>query len=287
MKTNRSLTGGPALPANTTCNPQPTAALESCARPGRWRMLGFTAAISLTLGFASLHAAAPLQYNGDYLGGRLIYDPNTDLTWYQAPYTNVNWSVAMDWAANLYIGGTNGWQLPSIAPLTPEALDAGATNFDEGQLGYLWYVELGNHLGALTNPGPFDPTIWQNTVYWTSGGPYYAHLSGFAVYFSIDAGNYGFGVIPPWTPAYGAEIAVHAGDIGPNGPLGPLLTVTRSGNSIIVSWPSPSTGWTLQQCSDLAAGNWPASGLTVSDDGTNCSVTISAPAGNLFFRLAK
>jgi len=255
----------------------------------RKRRLLFTAAISLILGFAAPVKTAPLQYNGDYLGARLIYDPNTDLTWYQAPHTNVTWYVAMDWAANLNIGGTNGWQLPSIAPLTPEELDAGATNFDEGQLGYLWYVELGNHLGAMTNAGPFDPTPFDplpNNGFWTSAGPYYAHLSTFAVLFDLHGGSYAMAVIQGGG-AFEAEIAVHAGNIGPNGPLGPQLTVTRSGNSVIVSWPSPSTGWTLQQCSDLAAGSWSASGYTISDDGTNRSVTISPPAGNLFFRLAK
>jgi hypothetical protein len=67
----------------------------------------------------------------------------------------------------------------------------------------------------------------------------------------------------------------------------PTLTITRSGNSVIVSWPSPSTGWALQKCGDLAAGGWGPSGYTVSDDGTNCRVTVSPPTGNLFFRLAK
>jgi hypothetical protein len=37
---------------------------------------------------ATLAHAAPLQDNGSYLGGKLVYDPNTDLTWYQAPCTN-------------------------------------------------------------------------------------------------------------------------------------------------------------------------------------------------------
>ena len=66
----------------------------------------------------------------------------------------------------------------------------------------------------------------------------------------------------------------------------PLLTITRSGNSVTVSWPSPSTGWTLQQNSNLATTNWSASG-GVSDDGTNKSLTITPATGNLFFRLAK
>jgi len=66
----------------------------------------------------------------------------------------------------------------------------------------------------------------------------------------------------------------------------PLLTVTHSGNNVIVSWPSPSTGFTLQQNSNLATpGGWAASGYTVSDNGTTKSITLTSPTGNLFFRL--
>jgi hypothetical protein len=66
----------------------------------------------------------------------------------------------------------------------------------------------------------------------------------------------------------------------------PTLTVTHSGNNVIVSWPSPSTGFELQQNSNLAVTNgWATTGFTISDDGTNKSITISSPSGNLFFRL--
>jgi hypothetical protein len=65
----------------------------------------------------------------------------------------------------------------------------------------------------------------------------------------------------------------------------PTLTVTHSGNSVKISWPSASTGFVLQQNSDLGAGSWSASGYSISDDGTNKSIAISSPSGNLFFRL--
>jgi hypothetical protein len=65
----------------------------------------------------------------------------------------------------------------------------------------------------------------------------------------------------------------------------PTLTVTHSGNNVIVSWPSPSTGFVLQQIGDLKQANWATSGYTINDDGTTKSITISSPTGNLFFRL--
>jgi hypothetical protein len=55
--------------------------------------------------------------------------------------------------------------------------------------------------------------------------------------------------------------------------------------TVKVCWPSPSTGWTLKQCSNLGTAGWSTSTLSISDDGTNKSVTISPPTRNLFFRL--
>ena len=70
-------------------------------------------------------------------------------------------------------------------------------------------------------------------------------------------------------------------------PGAPALTVTRSGNSVIVSWPYPSSGWTLQQNTSLGTANWTASGFTISTSNSIKSITITAPIGNLFFRLVK
>jgi hypothetical protein len=69
-------------------------------------------------------------------------------------------------------------------------------------------------------------------------------------------------------------------------PGAPLLTITFNPqlSTVTVSWPSPSTGWTLQQNSDLTTTSWSTSG-GISDNGTNKSITITPPTGNLFFRL--
>src|ERR1039458_9241781 len=64
----------------------------------------------------------------------------------------------------------------------------------------------------------------------------------------------------------------------------PTSTITHSGNTVKVSWPYPSTGWTLQQNSDLTTTNWSASS-GVANDGTNNFITITSPTGQFFFRL--
>jgi hypothetical protein len=66
----------------------------------------------------------------------------------------------------------------------------------------------------------------------------------------------------------------------------PVLTITRAGASVVVSWPNTGS-YTLQQNSNLSASaGWISSGYSVSaSNGTN-SITLTNPKGNLFFRLA-
>ena len=66
----------------------------------------------------------------------------------------------------------------------------------------------------------------------------------------------------------------------------PNLTITHSGNSVIVSWPDTGS-YTLQQNANLALANgWATSGYSINTaNGTN-SITITPPTGNVFFRLA-
>ena len=67
----------------------------------------------------------------------------------------------------------------------------------------------------------------------------------------------------------------------------PLLTITLHPqlSTATISWPSPATGFVLQQNPDLATANWTTSGFTVSSNSTTMSITITSPTGNLFFRL--
>lgn len=66
----------------------------------------------------------------------------------------------------------------------------------------------------------------------------------------------------------------------------PQLSITQSGNSLDISWPYPSAGWTLWQNPDLSTTNWtPGSGI--SNDGTNNFLSIPAPPRSLFFRLSQ
>ena len=67
----------------------------------------------------------------------------------------------------------------------------------------------------------------------------------------------------------------------------PALFIALAGPATVkVSWPNIGS-FTLQQSSNLAAGSWTSNSLPITlANGTN-SVTITPPAGNLFFRLTQ
>lgn len=69
-------------------------------------------------------------------------------------------------------------------------------------------------------------------------------------------------------------------------PVSLKISLTST-NTALVSWPYPSAGWNLQQTGNLQTANWVTPPGTIGNDGTNNFMTITLPAGNLFFRLAQ
>jgi FG-GAP-like repeat len=68
----------------------------------------------------------------------------------------------------------------------------------------------------------------------------------------------------------------------------PSLNINLLSNGVLVSWPSDSAGWSLQQNIGMTKPNWSPSGYNgyaITDDGTNKSLIITPPKGNAFFRL--
>jgi hypothetical protein len=69
-------------------------------------------------------------------------------------------------------------------------------------------------------------------------------------------------------------------------PGAPLLTIyLTTGNRAVVSWPSPSTGFTLQQNGGLNPASWTTPSEAVTDNGTNKFIIVNPPTGNRFYRL--
>jgi hypothetical protein len=69
-------------------------------------------------------------------------------------------------------------------------------------------------------------------------------------------------------------------------PGAPLLRIyLTSTNAAVIAWPSPSTGYSLQVTTNLAAPVWIAPSETQIDDGTQKSIIVSPRTGNRFYRL--
>ena len=69
----------------------------------------------------------------------------------------------------------------------------------------------------------------------------------------------------------------------------PWLTVTRSNNGVVVSWPLPATGWLLHATTNLITGGslWTEIPPPYQTNGTTLQFTEASPAGNKFYRLHK
>lgn len=66
-----------------------------------------------------------------------------------------------------------------------------------------------------------------------------------------------------------------------------LVIALTSTNTAMVSWPSPSTGWTLQQSTNsLVSVNW-SNTPAPADNGTIRYLIVNPPTGNRFYRLFK
>ena len=97
------------------------------------RLFVFVVAVALSFSIMGT-GNATLKDNG----GNLIYDTDLNITWYAVgttPY--VDWAEANSWATGLTLGGVSGWRLP-----TTPGTASGFT--DQGEMGNLYYDELGN-----------------------------------------------------------------------------------------------------------------------------------------------
>jgi len=69
----------------------------------------------------------------------------------------------------------------------------------------------------------------------------------------------------------------------------PSLAVARTTtNTVVISWPSPSTGFVLQQNDDaLSPPGWSFVTDTIQNDGTNKTLVVNPSSGSRFYRLFK
>jgi hypothetical protein len=99
----------------------------------------------------------------------------------------------------------------------------------------------------------------------TIGQPDAGHMSGGN--FTLDGGFWGIiGAIQ-----------------SPGAPL--LRVLLTSTNTVVVAWPAPSTGFSLQQNPDLKTSAWGGVTNPVNVVGSENQIIVAPPVGNRFYRL--
>jgi hypothetical protein len=140
-------------------------------------------------------------------GNNLIYDTVLKITWYDPAPTEMTWTYATTvWAPSLTVGGTTAgsWTLPTTPGVT-----FGYTN--EGEMGFLYYSELGNTAGGpLAHIGVFNLLP---ADYWS--GREYAPNTSFAWVFQFADGDQAL----DYKFINGYALAVHSGDVGAPVPI--------------------------------------------------------------------
>ena len=69
-------------------------------------------------------------------------------------------------------------------------------------------------------------------------------------------------------------------------PGAPLLNIKlTTTNTVMVYWPSPSTGYNLQVNTNLAAAVWSVPPESLTDNGTIKYIIVNPPTGKRFYRL--
>ena len=149
-------------------------------------------------------------------GGGMIYDDTLNITWlYDWNYAKtsyfdadgyMNWTTANDWANSLVFGGFSDWRLPTVAQPDTSCSDNSTNvyglhyfgfNCTGGEMGHLFYTDLGGHAGQSVLDSRGDTAQEsanrllfvnvQTSDYW-SGTRYAPNVSG-AWVFSPYTGN--------------------------------------------------------------------------------------------------
>jgi hypothetical protein len=135
----------------------------------------------------------------------------------------------------------------------------------------IWYVQDGTDLMDI-DPGPIRDMVAAARQF----GPGYVPPPGQTRAIILDPTNVVQRLIIETTCTAASE------------PGAVALSITRSNNTVAVAWPSPSTGWTLQQNTNTVNSvNWSNVPTTPLDDGTTKTLIVNPPTGNRFYRLFK
>jgi hypothetical protein len=135
----------------------------------------------------------------------------------------------------------------------------------------IWYVQDGTALGSIAF-GPIRDMVAAARQF----GPGYVPPAGQIRGIILDPTNAVQRLIIETTCSVGNALGA------------PGLSITRSNSAAIISWPSPATGFTLQQNTNgIRTVNWSNVTATPSDVGSFKTITVNPPTGKRYYRLFK
>ncbi len=141
--------------------------------------------------------------------------------------------------------------------------------------------------------------VYAGGLFWTAGGSAANNIAKWngSSWSALGSGmnSYVFALAVSGSDLYaGGDFATAGGKVSPYIaraylPTLPTLSVLRSGANVMVSWPSVDTAsFALEQAGTLAAPvTWVTNAASITDDGTNKSVSIPATNSAQFFRLRR
>ena len=200
---------------------------------------------------------------GSTPGSWIYISADSGVTWTPRAFTNWWQSVASSADGTKLVAAVLGGQIYT-------STDSG-TNWTPRAFTTNWQAVASSADGTKLVAAVYDGQLYTSTnsgANWTAGD---TNRAWQAVACSADG-----------TKLFAVD---HAGGIYTAGVVTvPTLRIVHSGNLVGVSWPYPSTGWTLQQNTNLSSASW-SSSSGVTNNGYFNYLDTTASAGSMFFRL--
>jgi endonuclease G len=148
---------------------------------------------------------------------------------------------------------------------------------------------------GITNVAPASGNVSSSVVIRGTNftGATTVWFNGQAATFTLNSANQITATVPPGATSgplsviAAGGISTTAGNFTVNSVVvqQPMLAVALSGGNVVLSWPTNAVGYNLQQCADFNTPAWTNYVGAVNTSGTNKTVTLTTPAGRMFFRL--
>jgi len=133
-------------------------------------------------------------------------------------------------------------------------------------------LAIGHDEGVSILSGNGDGTFQSPVVFSTSGAPYSLAVADFNRDGALDIA----------APLFGIWILLNTCV-----PTLPELAIAHDNTSVTVSWPYPSTGFTLQSASSLGTTNWQSAVEMPATNNSRLEVTVPVDKQSRYFRLQK